>query len=75
MRIRKLLIKILTEMDDNRKFREKVISLLRSKGSMYLGDIAREMSVSPQHGYKFVEQLMNEGIVRQVPGTLKISLS
>jgi Mn-dependent DtxR family transcriptional regulator len=61
-------------MEDNMNFREKIISLLRKKGSMYLGDIAREMSVSPQHGYKFVEALMDEGLVMQVPGTLKISL-
>jgi predicted transcriptional regulator len=62
-------------MNDKTKFREKIISLLRSKGSLYLGDIAKEISVSPQSGYKFIEELMEEGIVMRQQGSLKITLA
>jgi Mn-dependent DtxR family transcriptional regulator len=62
-------------MDDKTKLREKIISLLETKGSLYLGDIAKEISVSPQSGYKFIEELMEEGIVTRKQGSLKISLA
>jgi len=66
---------IQVEMDDNTNFRERIISLLKNKGSLYLGDIAREMSVSPQSGYKFIEELMEEGIVKHQEDSMKITLA
>lgn len=62
-------------MPDKSQLRERIISLLKSKGSLYLGDIIREISVSPQSGYKFVEELKEEGVLRQERGSLKITLS
>jgi Mn-dependent DtxR family transcriptional regulator len=61
-------------MTDKTKLREKIISLLKSKGSLYLGDIAKEISVSPQSGYKLFEEMMEEGIVKRQPKSLKITL-
>ena len=62
-------------MDDKRKLQEKIISLLREKGSLYLGDITKEISVSPQSGYKFIEELMDEGILVHQEDSLKITLA
>ncbi len=62
-------------MSEKRKLQEKIISLLESKGSLYLGDIAKEISVSPQSGYKYIEELMEEGVVVHQPGSLKITLA
>jgi len=62
-------------MEANKNYREKIISLLRSKGSLYLGDITKEISVSPQSGYKFIEELMEEGIIVHQPDSLKIKLA
>ena len=50
-------------MENKMKLKEKIISLLESRGSLYLGDIAKEILVSPQSGYKFIEEMMEEGIV------------
>jgi predicted transcriptional regulator len=62
-------------MNDKTKLREKIISLLRSRGSLYLGDIVKEISVSPQSGYKFIEELMEEGVLRHQENSIKITLS
>jgi Mn-dependent DtxR family transcriptional regulator len=62
-------------MNDKTKLREKIISLLRSRGSLFLGDIVKEISVSPQSGYKFIEQMMEEGVLRHQDDSLKITLT
>ena len=62
-------------MENRMKLRERIISLLESRGSLYLGDIAKEISVSPQSGYKFIEELMEEGIVKHQEDSLKITLA
>ncbi len=62
-------------MTEKKQLREKIISLLKSKGSLYLGDITKEISVSPQSGYKYIEELMEEGIVVHQPNSLKITLA
>jgi len=62
-------------MEDRSILREKIISLLRKKGSLYLGDITKEISLSPQSGYKYIEELMEEGIVVHQPNSLKIKLA
>jgi Mn-dependent DtxR family transcriptional regulator len=62
-------------MENKMKLRERIISLLESRGSLYLGDIAKEISVSPQSGYKFIEELMDEGIVKHQEDSLKITLA
>jgi len=62
-------------MNDKMKLREKIISLLKKKGSLYLGDITMEIQVSPQSGYQFIEELMEEGIVKHQPDSLKITLA
>ncbi|MCB8994468.1 MAG: hypothetical protein H6538_02550 [Bacteroidales bacterium] len=61
-------------MNTNYQLREKIISLLKMKGSLYLGDIIREVSLSPQTGYKFIQEMKEEGIVRQQADSLKITL-
>jgi Mn-dependent DtxR family transcriptional regulator len=63
------------KMENKMKLREKIISLLENKGSLYLGDITKEISVSPQSGYKFIEELMEEGIVKHQKDSLKITLA
>jgi len=55
--------------------REKIISLLEKKGSLYLGDITKEISVSPRSGYKFIEELMEEGVITHQPDSLRITLT
>jgi Mn-dependent DtxR family transcriptional regulator len=62
-------------MENKMKLREKIISLLESRGSLYLGDITKAISVSPQSGYKFIEELMDEGIVKHQEDSLKITLA
>ncbi len=62
-------------MENKKRHREKIISLLKSKGSLYLGDIVKEISVSPQSGYKFIEEMMDEGIVTQQADSRKITLA
>jgi len=62
-------------MNDKIKLREKIISLLNRRGSLYFGDIIKEISVSPQSGYKFIEELKEEGIVKQQQDSLKITLA
>ena len=62
-------------MNDKIKLREKIISLLESRGSLYLGDIIKEISVSPHSGYKFVEEMIEEGVLRHQEDSLRITLS
>ena len=62
-------------MEDRSILREKIISLLQKKGSLYLGDITKEISLSPQSGYKYIEELMEEGIVVRKSNSLKIKLA
>jgi len=62
-------------MNDKNKLREKIISLLESRGSLYLGDIIKEISVSPQSGYKFIEELKEEGVIKHQQDSLKITLA
>ncbi len=62
-------------MDEKMQLREKVISLLENKGSLYLGDIIKEISVSPKSGYKFVKELEEEGILKLKENSLKITLA
>jgi len=62
-------------MEDRIILREKIISLLQKKGSLYLGDITKEISLSPQSGYKYIEELMEEGIVVRKSNSLKIKLA
>ena len=59
----------------NPELRKKIISLLQAKGSLYLGDIIREISVSPQSGYKFIEELKEEGIIKNLQDSPKITLA
>lgn len=62
-------------MNDKTKLRKKIISLLESRGSLYLGDIVKEISVSPQSGYKFIEEMMEEGVLRHQENSIKITLT
>ena len=62
-------------MNDKTELREKIISLLERKGSLYLGDIVKEISVSPQSGLKFIEEMMKEGIVKHPENSPKITLA
>jgi len=62
-------------MDNALKLREKIISLLESRGSLYFGDIIKEISVSPHSGSKFIEELLEEGVVKRQPDSFRITLA
>ncbi len=62
-------------MDDKGKIKVRIISLLKNKGSLYVGDIIKEMEISPKSGYKFINDLRKKGLLKIQPGSPKIILA
>jgi len=55
--------------------REKIIALLESRGSLYLGDIIKELSMSPRTGFECIHEMKKEGILKTQPDSPKLTLS